>query len=112
MTASALLLAYVQPTSDADEPEFNRWYDEVHIPQLVDRVPGVRGARRYRVAADQFAGAPAPANSYLTVYEIDPENIAGTVAEINTAMSDGSLDLTTALDGEVSPPVMHVFAPA
>ncbi|MBD0860481.1 hypothetical protein IA539_04565 [Gordonia sp. zg691] len=112
MSASALLLAYVQPTSPADEPEFNRWYDEVHIPQLIERVPGVRGARRYHVADAQFAGAPAPANSYLTVYEIDSENIADTVAEINTAMSDGSLELTTTLDGEVSPPVMHVFQPA
>jgi hypothetical protein len=112
MTATALLLAYVQPTSPADEPEFNRWYDEVHIPQLIDRVPGVRGARRYQVADDQFEGAPAPANSYLTVYEIDADNIAATVAEINTAMSDGSLELTTTLDGVTSPPVMQVFAPA
>ncbi|MFI6753805.1 hypothetical protein ACIBF4_02195 [Rhodococcus coprophilus] len=109
---NAVLLAYVQPTSPTEEAEFNRWYDEVHIPQLVARVPGVHAARRYRYAADQFEGATPPSNRYLTLYEIDANDVAGTIAEISKALSDGSLELTAALDTETSPAVMHVYQPA
>lgn len=110
--SNAVLLAYVRPTSRTDEAEFNRWYDEVHIPQLIDRVPGVHAARRFQFADDQFDGTTPPAHGYLTLYEIDPDNIAGTIAEIGTAMTDGSLELTTTLDAETVPAVMHVYRPA
>jgi hypothetical protein len=110
--SNAVLLAYVQPTSPADEAEFNRWYDEVHIPQLIDRVPGVHAARRFHFAADQFEGTVPPAHGYLTLYEIDANDVAGTLAEIGKAMTDGSLELTTTLDAETTPAVMHVYQPA
>jgi hypothetical protein len=108
---TALLLAYVQPASPADEAEFNRWYDDVHIPQLVDRVPGVVSARRFQYSDDQFEGAPVPANPYLTLYELDASDLADTIAEIGKALTDGSLELTTTLDAETSPAVMQVFRP-
>lgn len=106
----AVLLAYVQPTSPADEAEFNRWYDDVHIPQLVERVPGVHSAKRFRFASDQFEGTLPPSNGYLTLYEIDANDTAGTIAEIGKALTDGSLELTTTLNSETS--VMHVYQPA
>lgn len=107
----AVLLAYVQPTGPADEAEFNRWYDEVHIPQLIERVPGVHSAKRFHFAAEQFEGAPIPAHRYLVHYEIDSNDVAGTIAEISKALTDGSLELTTTIDSETSPPVMHVYRP-
>ncbi|MCE0765097.1 hypothetical protein LWC35_19655 [Pseudonocardia kujensis] len=33
----AQLLGYVPPTSPKHEDAFNRWYDEIHIPQAVER---------------------------------------------------------------------------
>jgi antibiotic biosynthesis monooxygenase (ABM) superfamily enzyme len=55
---------YVATTSvePAWEEEFNRWYDEEHLPNLL-RVPGYLSAQRY-VAVE---GDPA----YLAFYEID-----------------------------------------
>lgn len=44
------------------EEEFNTWYDEDHVPALLN-VEGVRGARRYRAVE----GVP----KYLAVYELD-----------------------------------------
>ncbi|MFW0782882.1 hypothetical protein AAFP35_00035 [Gordonia sp. CPCC 206044] len=111
MTANAVLLAFVRPADTSDEQELNRWYDEIHIPQLIERVPGVLGARRYRIDADQGAETPAPANPYLAIYEIDPDDVSGTVDRINAALADGTLEMTTAIDLESAPPVMHVFRP-
>jgi hypothetical protein len=52
------------------EEAFNRWYDEVHLPEIVE-VPGVCSGRRYRLAEgdELFPGDGIP--SYLAVYELD-----------------------------------------
>jgi hypothetical protein len=49
----------------ADEDEFNRLYDSVHLPGLC-RVDGVLGARRYRVETTNSDGFPR----YVAVYQI------------------------------------------
>ncbi len=48
------------------ETEFNRIYDEDHIP-IILKVPGVRAARRYRLEDSTRAGMPR----YLAIYEIE-----------------------------------------
>lgn len=52
------------------EAEFNRLYDEEHIPQLM-QVPGVRSCRRYRL---QHASVDGKAR-YLAVYELDSPDV-------------------------------------
>jgi hypothetical protein len=47
---------------DALEAEWNRWYDEVHVPELLS-VPGFHSATRF-----QERGAP---RRYLALYEVD-----------------------------------------
>src|SRR5579862_3561067 len=50
------------------EAEFNRWYDDVHVKDLV-AVPGIGAARRYRVVAAK--DLPPSPYDYLTVYRTD-----------------------------------------
>ena len=52
------------------ESEFNRIYDEDHVPTIL-RVEGVRSARRYRLEQSTKSGMPR----YLAVYEIDEPEI-------------------------------------
>jgi len=56
-----LNLASVDP---AHEDEFNRWYHEEHIPDVLRRFPQITGVRRYR-ATD---GAEP---RYLVIYEYE-----------------------------------------
>lgn len=51
-----------------DEDEFNRWYNEEHVPELLAR-PGVLGARRFKVVEEQFEHENAL--NYLAVYELE-----------------------------------------
>lgn len=44
------------------EKQFNEWYNEEHIPALL-QVPGVRGAYRYA----SLEGTP----KYIAIYELD-----------------------------------------
>ena len=47
--ARYLLLALNGPTKgEGDEATYNRWYDEVHVPDLLD-VAGIKSARRFKI---------------------------------------------------------------
>jgi hypothetical protein len=48
----------------AVEQDWNRWYDEVHLPEIV-ACPGFRSGQRY-VAEDRTG-----ARRYIAVYELD-----------------------------------------
>lgn len=51
-----------------DDEEFNRWYNEEHVPELLAR-PGVLGARRFKAVEGSFEHEGAL--NYLAVYELD-----------------------------------------
>ncbi|KJA21462.1 hypothetical protein HYPSUDRAFT_737617 [Hypholoma sublateritium FD-334 SS-4] len=74
-TQFALVVTFrVQPELDA---EFNKWYDEEHIPQL-SAVPGFVRVRRFKlVDRAQIAGPAPPAeatHNYLTLYDTDRDD--------------------------------------
>ena len=48
------------------EDEFNRWYEQEHIPEKLE-VPGFRSARRFQ--------ADDGASRYLAVYELDDVSV-------------------------------------
>jgi len=75
MTATGLLIVHTSPADGADEEEFNRWYDEVHAPEIVERGAAVR-FRRYRASGvPLLPGAPEP-GAYVCVYEIEATTVA------------------------------------
>jgi hypothetical protein len=58
------------PSSRAQEEEFNRWYNEVHAVEMLN-ISGVLNISRYRAVHQIRPGGEPPAHHYLTVYEID-----------------------------------------
>jgi hypothetical protein len=56
-----LMVVQSRPESPDAVDELNRWYDEVHIPEILG-IDGVRSARRLRAADGE---------SFLAIYEID-----------------------------------------
>ena len=51
--------------AEGREDEYNDWYENVHLPEVL-AVPGFVGARRFR-ALD--------GDHYLTIYELDADDI-------------------------------------
>jgi hypothetical protein len=68
--AKYLFLALSDCSDPSREPEFNKWYDEVHIPDLLS-TPGAIQASRY-VNTDP-EGNKRP--KYLAVIEIETDDI-------------------------------------
>jgi hypothetical protein len=57
-----VMIAMFDIPESLDE-EFNKWYDEEHIPEKVGRVPGFLSAQRYK----SLDGRP----NYLAIYELE-----------------------------------------
>ncbi|MFQ3894817.1 hypothetical protein [Sphingobium sp. R-7] len=105
------------------EEEFNRWYNDVHVPDLL-RIPGVVGVSRGRLGGTQTKPGPVGIEvvetaksglpyQYLASYTIetdDLETVLRTVAELagtpDMVMSDAlSADITTMCFEEINLPV-------
>jgi hypothetical protein len=57
------------------EAEFNRIYDEDHVPTIL-KVPGVRSCRRYRLEHSTIPTMPG----YLAIYECDNAKVINSPA--------------------------------
>jgi hypothetical protein len=76
--ARHVFLVFSNPVPGKEE-EFNSWYDNIHIHEALTS-PGFVGAQRYRISDDQVMPAAAEKlPRYLTVYEVDTDNLAASV---------------------------------
>lgn len=80
-----------QPGRDAD---YNEWYDNRHIHDLL-AVPGIKVGRRYVPSA--ASPMPAPA-SYLAIYDIECDDPGAVMAAMNQRAMDGNMPVSDALD--------------
>jgi len=69
------------------EAEFNEWYDNVHIPEVLG-IDGFVAATRYRLSEAQLVGNQ-PQHRYLAVYEIASDDLAGTTQALMDAAAGG-----------------------
>jgi hypothetical protein len=88
---------------EGEDDTFNKWYDEVHVPEVL-AVPGVVAAQRYDLAElkipddeDLPAQLPPPTHRYLVIYELDREPDA-VMAEFLERVMSGKLSLGETLD--------------
>ena len=56
---------------DGKDDEFNRWYDEIHVPEVLKFTKSV-AAQRFR-QSDAQPGKPEPFR-YLAIYEFDVDS--------------------------------------
>ena len=64
------------------EAEFDSWYDEVHLPEVL-AIPGFLSAQRYRLSEQQMF--PDQRYGWLAVYEIDTDDVEDTLDRLRGA---------------------------
>jgi hypothetical protein len=93
--------------ADARDAEFNRWYDGEHVGHVL-AVPGFVASARYRVV-----DAHGPRRfRYCTVFEIETDDLAATLAELRAQAADGRMTLSPSLDPAVEFEVIEPMEPA
>ncbi|HUA49232.1 MAG TPA: hypothetical protein VMA77_28610 [Solirubrobacteraceae bacterium] len=64
-----------------DEAEFNDWYTNTHLKDILT-VPGYVSATRYKLASAQVMEADQLTYRYLALYEIETDDIAATAGAL------------------------------
>ena len=67
-----VLVALNGPTPEGDEEELERWYREVHMPDLKS-VTGIKTARRFKTVRGKIPGVDLL--PYVAIYEIETDDI-------------------------------------
>jgi hypothetical protein len=83
------------PTTPAQEAEYNEWYNKVHIADVLN-VPGFVAAQRFKLAETQFADGPA--HRYLALYEIETDDIKGSFNELQKRIGTADMFMSDAID--------------
>jgi hypothetical protein len=91
--ARHLLMAFSNAL-DGLEDEFNRWYNEVHLGDVL-KVPGYTAAQRFELSSTQMM--PNPPYKYLAVYEVETDDLEATSTQLQS-MPPEELPVTEAWD--------------
>ncbi|MDB5714817.1 MAG: hypothetical protein JWO15_2214 [Sphingomonadales bacterium] len=77
------------------EEEFDRWYDEQHLADVL-AIPGFKAAQRAQIAE----GTEAPYR-FCTIYDISSEDIAATMADLESRANTDRMPLTDAMSKDL-----------
>lgn len=87
--AKGIIYVETYPSSPDRDQEYNTWYDEVHLPELV-AIDGIVSARRLRPVNGE--------GPYLALYEIEGDDLQAVLQ----SMSAAKLTMSSAL--QLDPP--------
>lgn len=93
---------------DGRDDEFNAWYDEIHLPEVV-AVPGFTGAERYAIRPQP--GDPEPKHRYLAIYDMETEDVSATLKELMRRGTTGGFRMTDALGDGARTDLYEVITP-
>ena len=87
-------LVVVTNPKPGQEEEFNKWYTEQHLDDVL-KVPGFVAAQRFKVNLDAAKSLPGP---YLALYEMESDDPQATFDGLEKATMTGQMPISPALD--------------
>ena len=90
------LIVYTEPVAGRED-EYNKWYNEAHLKEVLE-VEGFVAAQRFELADAQLAGPDdgAKPGRFLAIYEIEAPNLQAALD--NLMASSGKMNMSDALD--------------
>lgn len=73
--AKTTVLVFTNCADPAREKEFNEWYDNTHVPDVLE-TPGFVSCTRYELIGDPGPGQ----GKFLAVYEVESDDLESTMA--------------------------------
>ncbi|GAB3102884.1 DUF4286 family protein [Pseudomaricurvus hydrocarbonicus] len=89
------MVVFTRPKAGREQ-EYNDWYQNVHLRELV-AFPGITSAQRFKLSATL---GEADAQPYLSIYEIETEDIDSVAQAIQNAAQNHQLTMSDAVDLE------------
>ena len=85
------MLVFSNVAKGGDEANYNKWYNEQHIPDVC-RVPGFTGAQRFKLNGDE---GPA---QYLAIYDMEADDPEAVVADLSSKAGTDEMIMTDDID--------------
>ena len=90
------ILAVNAAAVEGRDEDFNDWYTNVHVVDIL-KIAGFTSARRFK-AID-----PNHATPYLTIYEVEADDLQAAVAGIGAAAQSGEMAMSDAVAMDPAP---------
>jgi hypothetical protein len=94
--AKYTFIVFTNPV-EGKESQYNDWYNRQHIPDVLN-VPGFVSGQRFRLADAQMTRDGSRAHKYLAVYEIETDDLAGTLKELRARGGTAEIVPSDAID--------------
>lgn len=96
---------YLMFTNAAEgrDAEFNDWYDNVHIPDILAS-GGLKSPERYEIVASAFT--PPSEHRYAAIYEVDGDDPDQALQKLVDAFSAGKMRMSDSLDMQTGRPIL------
>ena len=94
-TMAKYTFAVLTNPTPGNETEYNRWYNEQHIPDVLN-VPGIVAAQRFRLA-DKQMGDKNP-YKYFAVYEVETDDLNKVISELKSRVGTAEMVMSDAID--------------
>jgi hypothetical protein len=86
------------PAAPEQEAEFNRWYVEEHLDDVL-AVAGFNAARRYTLSPVRPMADTEPSPyGYLAVYEVEADDLAVAGRDLQAALDSGAIPISETFD--------------
>lgn len=89
-----VVLTNPTPGNDA---EFNRWYNEQHIPDVL-QARGFVCAQRFKLSDVQNGPKVDQTYKYLALYEIETDDLAASLKDLDSLRTSGEMIMSDAID--------------
>lgn len=103
------VLLVLTNAADGRDADFNDWYDQRHLPDVLD-VPGMISAQRLELAPLQRKPPPYPYR-YAAIYNIETDDLAAVMAEMTRRSGTDAMLLSDAMDNDRKAWVYQTLGP-
>jgi hypothetical protein len=101
------LLLVMTNATEGREHEFNDWYDNRHLADVL-KVPGIVAAQRFALSPVQRMAPPLPW-SYFAIYEIETDDLNATVEALSSRSGTELMPISDAMQTERQAFVVHAI---
>jgi len=96
MAKKYTFVVLTNPTPGKDA-EYNRWYNEQHIPDVLNAA-GFVCAQRFRLAETQNGPKTDQTHKYLALYEIETDDLAASLKDLASRRDTPDMVMSDAID--------------
>lgn len=87
MPSSPYLLLALTNAGENRDDDYNRWFDDRHIPEVLS-VDGIVSAQRYKLADSQRTPGPFP-YGYVAAYRLETADLGATLSALGDTIAAG-----------------------